>query len=132
MKLFIALVGLFYSSFSFADCGYDFGDQPQDTAVCESINMDSVQTFFHVEETAYTNPAVAVDFEVTSVQDRDENELYIGMDVLFAVTYVDGWEPGHEPYLELDSCDVYLTKSDEHYGWEFEYASCNNNGEFGY
>jgi len=133
MKTIFLLAISLFSFNAMADCGYSFGETLEDKALCSAINTESVQDFFKIEETPYTNPATVELFDVKSVTKRTEEEVILQMSLLFEVTYVDSWEPGVEPSLESDECQVYLEKNvDTEDKWVFSYAECEDKGEFSY
>jgi len=130
MKIVTFLIILLHSTYSFADCGFNFGETKADKLLCDSINLNRVQNFFRVSETAYTNPSEAEDFKITRLFDRNDNEVNIEMSITFSTVYIDDWASGDLPELETDTCNVYLTKSYEEEGWVFSYAGCETMGEF--
>jgi hypothetical protein len=99
--------------------------------LCSAISLSTVQDFFNIGETPYTNPASVEAFEIESVAARSSDEVRLKMNLLYSVVYVDSWEPGQEPSLELDTCTVFLHKDcDDPALWYFASASCENFGDF--
>lgn len=130
--LALSLIAFFsVASTSFADCDYSFGETAADLALCSSINLESMQNFFNIQETVYTNPATVEEFDIKSVSRRTKSKVTLEIELLFSVIYIDSWEPGQEPSLEVENCSVELVKDyDDESKWMFSYAYCENFGEF--